>query len=247
MPSVFQISCREMNCFQNLGSHRTRQALGGDAPAPGPLPPHSAVCPPLRAVPLGTAQHVALSGSCSAETMRRPSPRGEPTLGTAARPEEPGLGDGDDGKPLPLWSAAPPALALPACGPRPPASGGVVRAAATGTLIGSFQEICKTGRSKRGTLRTVSSPRQHCGRFGGCLCKFFTHAVCTTVWTCFLQIRIYVPHCFSHRMDSRDGHTSAEQCEGLHRPAAGFPLPPDVHSSMWPDGHRRVSRCPEAS
>lgn len=171
MPSVFHISCREMNCFQNLGSHRTRQALGGDAPAPGPLLPHSAVCPPPRAVPLGAAQHVALSGSCSAETMRRPSPRGEPTLGTAARPEEPGLGDGDDRKPLPLWSAAPPALALRACGPRPPASGGVVRAVATGTLVGSFQEICKTAFEE-----------------GDAPYRFITASALRTIWRMFVQI-----------------------------------------------------------
>lgn len=246
MPSVFQISCREMNCFQNLGSHRTRQALGGDAPAPGPLPPHSAVCPPPRAVPLGTAQHVALSGSCSAETMRRTSPRGEPTLGTAARPEELGLETVTTGsrcpcgvRPRPPWPSLPVGRGLPQAA----GSSGLRRQAPS---LVPFRRFVKR-RSKRGTLRTGSSPRQHCGRFGRCLCKFFTHAVCTTVWTCFLQIRIYVPRCFSHRMDSRDGHTSAKQCEGLRHPAAGFPLPPDVHSSVWPDGHRRVSRCPEAS
>lgn len=161
--------------------------------------------------------------------MRRASPRAKPTPRTAGNPGEPA--------PVTTWGRCPPPR--PA-GPAPPA-GRVLPwrcrwLAATGALVGSFQEMCEAGRGGRGTLSPLgvgsADGRASVGFRADCPCRVGQAAAV------FLDSRLCTPAQRSQPSGEQEGGGRSRLCL---RPAGDGHRLAHVRS-LWP---RRQTRLQE--
>lgn len=161
--------------------------------------------------------------------MRRASPRAKPTPRTAGNPGEPA--------PVTTWGRCPPPR--PA-GPAPPA-GRVLPwrcrwLAATGALVGSFQEMCEAGRGGRGTLSPLGVGSATVGRASASAQT--VRAAWARLRPFFLDSRLCAPAQRSQPSGEQEGGGRSRLCL---RPAGDGHRLTHVRS-LWP---RRQTRLQE--